>query len=113
VTEVPLEQQSVSFEQFCSIMAEFKMRESESQNSGSNVFLRRTRPSTSSSTGLHNQGAASTPSTNSTALVPVGSGMWGWMNTLANQTAMVLSESFSGLIGTNQCRLVAVSSIPH
>ncbi|XP_059484261.1 uncharacterized protein LOC132201798 isoform X7 [Neocloeon triangulifer] len=27
VTDVPLEQQSVSFEQFCSIMAEFKMRE--------------------------------------------------------------------------------------
>ncbi|XP_059484260.1 uncharacterized protein LOC132201798 isoform X6 [Neocloeon triangulifer] len=33
VTDVPLEQQSVSFEQFCSIMAEFKMRESEIHNS--------------------------------------------------------------------------------
>ncbi|XP_059484258.1 uncharacterized protein LOC132201798 isoform X4 [Neocloeon triangulifer] len=82
VTDVPLEQQSVSFEQFCSIMAEFKMRESEIHNSG-----------------FHNQGGNSTPTTNSsTAIVPVSSGMWGWMNSLANQTAMVLSESFSGLI---------------
>ncbi|XP_065346846.1 uncharacterized protein raw isoform X3 [Cloeon dipterum] len=100
VTDVPLEQQCVTFEQFCSIMAEFKMRESENQYSGSHLLLRRTQPSTSSSTGFHNQGGNSTPTTtsSSTALVPVSSGMWGWMNSLANQTAMVLSDSFSGLI---------------
>jgi hypothetical protein len=125
VTEVSLDQQSVSFDQFCSIMAEFKMRESESgsclnfQNSTqfglkAPLFchsLVYEKPNFFSlwSTGLPpNQGTSSAPST---ALVPVGAGMWGWMNTLANQTAVALSDSFCGLIGIILCLLISTQNL--
>jgi hypothetical protein len=62
------------------------------------------------STGLPppNQGTSSAPST---ALVPVGAGMWGWMNTLANQTAVALSDSFCGLIGIILCLLTSSQNL--
>lgn len=62
-----------------------------------------------SSTGLPpNQGTSSAPST---ALVPVGAGMWGWMNALANHTAVALSDSFCGLIGIILCLLISTQNL--
>ncbi|KAF4524587.1 hypothetical protein B566_EDAN008542 [Ephemera danica] len=73
INDVPLEQQSVTFEQFCAIVAEFRMRESEIERGGGGGAVVRPRRE---------------------------SGLWDWVASLACTSANLLSESMAGFLGT-------------